>query len=220
MNRCISKPVKSAMKSMLLLGSVLLLAGCTADGFDIEDQYVSQAHYERYPIKVAKAPVRLEVDSARHGLRHDQINSISAFARSAAAASASRIVVSRPSGGGGSRAGAQQIQKLLVDNGVPPGQISQAVYRGSAKSPVMVSYTRAVAVTKECGDWSSDLGTTHTNDPFPNLGCSVQHNIAQMVSDPREFEVPSAPDAVQSQTRTLVKSADDANIRRVFYYFN
>jgi pilus assembly protein CpaD len=208
------------LNALLLCASAALLAGCTSDGAGFDDQYVPSTHYERYPIKVAKAPMHLEVASRKGGLQPNQINAISAFARSASTASVTKIAIGRPSGGGHSRQGAEQIYRLLVANGVPAGQISQTVYRGSAGAPVTLSYTRAVAVTEECGDWSGDLTYSPNNEPYPNFGCSIQHNIAQMVSNPNDFEVPAAPSPVQSRNRNLIKSPDDANVRRIFFYFN
>jgi pilus assembly protein CpaD len=220
MYKSISSFAGLASKALLLAATAALIAGCTSDGTAFDDEYVPSTHYERYPIKVAKAPMRLEVAGKKGGLQPNQINAIVAFARSASTASVSKIRISRPSGGGASRAGAQQIYGLLVANGVEPSQISQSVYRGSAGAPVTITYTRSIAVTKECGDWSSDLTHTPQNEPYPNFGCSMQHNYAQMVSNPNEFEVPTATSPVHSVSRNLIKSPEDANVRRVFFYFN
>jgi pilus assembly protein CpaD len=208
------------LNALLLCASAALLAGCTSDGASFDDQYVPSTHYERYPIKVAKAPMHLEVANRKGGLQPNQINAIAAFARSASSASVTSIVIARPSGGGGSGAGARQIYNLLVDNGVSPGQISQKIYRGGAKAPVTLSYIRAVAVTEECGDWSGDLTYSPKNEPYPNFGCSMQHNIAQMVSNPNDFEVPPAMSSVRSNQRKTISSGDDPSARRIYFYFN
>jgi pilus assembly protein CpaD len=216
-----SLSVSAMLRLGICLSTSMLLAGCLADAPGIDDAYVPQTHYERYPIKVAKAPVRLDVDSRKGGLQPMQINAISAFARSANGASISKVVISRPSAGGASHAGARQIYALLVDNGIPPERISQTTYRGSSKSPVTVAYTRAIAVTKECGDWSTDLNHTPSNDPYANFGCSVQHNIAQMVANPNDFETPAAATPVWADRRADINSGNgSSNAFRVYYYFN
>jgi pilus assembly protein CpaD len=189
------------LRALLIAASAALLAGCTSDGANFDDQYVPSAHYERYPIKVAKAPMRLEVQSRAGGLQPAQINAVANFARSAAQASASQVSVRRPSGGGG--ATADQIYKMLISNGVRAGQISQHTYRGSGKGPVVIEFTRAVAVTKECGDWSEDLNDSPKNEPYPNFGCSIQHNTAQMVSNPTDFDIPEATTPPMSSSRSL-----------------
>jgi pilus biogenesis lipoprotein CpaD len=184
---------------LTLLAAAVLLAGCTTDGASFDDQYVPTAHYERYPIKVAKAPMRLEVQQRSGGLQPAQINAISNFSRSAGQASASLVAINRPSGGGNHTA--DQIYQLMISQGVPAGQISRTTYRGSRKSPVVVSFTRTVAVTKECGDWSSDLNHSPGNLPYENFGCAIQHNTAQMVSNPSDFEIPEATTPATSSAR-------------------
>jgi pilus assembly protein CpaD len=193
------------LKALLIAASAALLAGCTSDGANFDDQYVPSTHYERFPIKVAKAPMRLEVKPRGNGLQPAQINAVSNFARSAAEGGVTRISLSRPSGGGASSAVASQIRELLVTGGVPSSQISQVTYRGSSKSPVILAFTRAVAVTKECGDWSTDLNHSPDNAPYPNHGCAVQNNIAAMVQDPTDFEVPTPTSPVDAATRIELK---------------
>lgn len=52
---------------------------------------------------------------------------------------------------------------------------------------VEVNYLSYVAKTDKCGDWSDDLAYTLSNSTPKNFGCSVQQNIAAMVSDPRDL---------------------------------
>jgi pilus assembly protein CpaD len=193
------------LSTMALAVSSVLLAACSIDPVESDFSYVPEAHYERYPIKVAKAPMRLEVKPQRSGLQPAQINAVANFARSAAEGGVTRISLSRPSGGGASAAAAAQIRELLITGGVPSSQISQVTYRGSSKSPVILAFTRAVAVTKECGDWSTDLNHSPNNEPYPNLGCAVQNNMAAMVQNPTDFEVPRPADPVHAASRIDIK---------------
>lgn len=177
-----------------LMTGVALLAGCSAGSLEMDDTYTGSTYAERYPIKVAKAPMKLEVATSRHGLQATQINAIVSFSRSAQMASATRISLRRPSGGGASASVARQVYNLMIQNGIEPSNISQGTYRASGNSPVLVAYTRVVAVTKECGDWSTDLANTPDNQPYDNFGCSVQQNTAAMVQNPTDFEVPRPVD--------------------------
>jgi pilus assembly protein CpaD len=185
-------PVSAASKMsvVLLLAMSPTLAACSSGELALDDTYVASTHYERYPIEVTKAPVKLQVSSRYGTLQSAQINMISGFARSARNSSSSRITISRPSGGGASSKVARETYQLLVQSGISPGMIVQKTYPGSSKGTVQISYLRSVAVTKECGDWSSDLTNTSNNEPYPNLGCSVQSNIAAMVVNPDNFVVP------------------------------
>jgi pilus assembly protein CpaD len=55
---------------------------------------------------------------------------------------------------------------------------------------VDVSYISYTAHTDACGDWSQNLAFVEENQTAPNFGCSVQHNIAAMVADPRDLVSP------------------------------
>jgi pilus assembly protein CpaD len=61
-----------------------------------------------------------------------------------------------------------------------------------------------VAETPSCGDWSGNLGYTAPNTPPPNFGCTTQHNIAAMVSDPRDLLTPDTSGQADAQRRLTV----------------
>jgi pilus assembly protein CpaD len=68
---------------------------------------------------------------------------------------------------------------------------------------VDVSYITYTASADSCGDWSENLAFTAENQTPKNFGCSVQHNIAAMVADPRDLLGPreaGADDATRRQT--------------------
>lgn len=199
-----SKSIQSAfgkVRLLALFAGTALLAGCSAGALELDDTYTGSTYTERYPIKVAKAPMKLEVASSRGGLSSTQISAISNFAKSASMASVSQVSLRRPSGGGTSASTARQVYQLLVKNGIDPKRISQGTYRASGNAPVMIAFTRTVAITKECGDWSTDLANTPDNQPYSNFGCSVQQNTAAMVQNPADLEVPRPSDPVEALPR-------------------
>ncbi len=163
------------------------LAACSNGELALDDTYVPATHYERYPIEVTKGPVKTEISSQYGTLQPKQINTIVGFGHSAVSSRSSRITILRPSGGGASGKVAKETYQLLVRSGISPGMIVQKTYPGSSKGSVQLSYIRSFAVTEECGDWSSDLTNTSRNEPYPNLGCSIQSNIAAMVANPEQF---------------------------------
>jgi pilus assembly protein CpaD len=193
------------LRLFALLTGAALLAGCGSGSLEMDDTYTGSTYTERYPIRVAKAPMKLEVASSRGGLRATQVNAVVGFARSAEMASASQISLRRPSGGGASASTARQVYNLLIANGVSPRNIHQGTYRASGNAPVLISFTRMVAVTKECGDWSSDLANTPDNQPYSNFGCAVQQNTAAMVQNPADFEVATPSDPVNAPYRIDLK---------------
>ncbi|MFN0190941.1 MAG: CpaD family pilus assembly protein [Aestuariivirga sp.] len=197
-----SNSLKAAALVLLMAGG---LAACSTDDLAMDDaDYSPSMPSERFPITVAKGPVKMDVASHKGGLSPDQANSVVNFARQASSNQFSAITVSRPSGGGRGSQVAHAITELLMNQGIPPGAIVQRTYPGPASGPVNVSYIRAYAKTKECGDWSENLADTGRNDHYPNFGCAQQHNIAAMVSDPMDFEVPSGMGNVPARRRVKV----------------
>ncbi len=210
MFKILSKLTASRTNVVILLAVSSSLAGCSAEQLAADDQYAPVAHYEQYPIKVAKAPIKLEVSSQYGSLQPSQINAISGFARSAKNATASRISIQRPSSGGASRQVASQTYQLLLQSGISSAMIVQGTYPGPVKAPIQLSYVRAVAVTKECGDWSTNLADTSANEPYSNLGCAVQNNIAAQVVNPEDFIVPRATTPSIASTRIPSATASAA----------
>jgi pilus assembly protein CpaD len=195
-------PAASKLSMILFMAMSSALAACSNGELALDDTYVPVAHYERYPIEVTSGPVKMEI-SSRHGtLQSSQINAISGFSRSASSAGSSRITILRPSAGGASGKVARQTYQLLVQSGISPGMISQKTYPGPAKGSVQLSYIRSVAVTKECGDWSSDMADTSSNEPYSNNGCFIQNNIAAMVVNPNDLVVPRPTTPALAATRT------------------
>ena len=64
--------------------------------------------------------------------------------------------------------------------------------------PVIVAYRRQFAVTKKCGDWSKSMAVTYENKPYPNFGCSQQHNIAAMAVNPRDLKTPRGSSSIDA----------------------
>ena len=192
----------SRMSIALFIAMSSTLAACSNGELALDDKYVSTAHYDKFPIEVTRAPVKMEISSQHGTLQSTQINAISGFSRLARNAGSSKITILRPSGGGASGQVARQTFQLLVQSGISPSMIVQKTYPGPSKGPVQISYLRSVAVTKECGDWSTDLANSSSNAPYPNLGCSMQNNIAAMVLNPDDFVVPEPTTPVLAATRT------------------
>ena len=143
----------------MVLAGATTLAGCGRGQVGGDGQDVPAAHYDRYPIKVAHAPIKLEISSQHGSLQPSQINAIAGFARSAKSSSASRIMIRRPSSGGASRQVASQAYQLLVQSGVSPGMIATGTYPGPATGPVQLSYMSTVVVTRVWGDWLGNIAT-------------------------------------------------------------
>jgi pilus assembly protein CpaD len=180
----ISKLLKSGLVPIICAAA---LAGCKSSGADIDDFYEPAAHYERYPIEVKKGAVVMELPANRR-LSSANRDKLLRLAQMAQSNRASTVIVSRPAGSAHGHSIASEAVAVLIQGGVPADVIVSDSHGG--RSAVVISYTRSYAATAECGDWSEDLGYSPNNEPYKNFGCNHQHNIAAMVANPRDLEIP------------------------------
>jgi pilus assembly protein CpaD len=197
-----SRNVMARLGSVVLLCSVVGLAGCSTTN---TDEYVdphANAFDARYPITVKRAPVKLGLAARTGTLQPEQVNEVVNFAIDARNNATSPVVIRYPSASARQRQVAMEIGSLMVDQGLPQTMIRVGSYSGSASSPIQINFERKVAVTKECGDWSRNLADDQMNRAYPDHGCAFQNNIAALVSDPEDFLHPRAQSAIVSANRT------------------
>ena len=93
-----------------------------------------------------------------------------------------------------------EIRSILVASGVPAGGIvvtQLPPFPPNQLVPVVLEYPKINASAGPCGRWPTDLGPAAgldymTNDPYWNLGCASQHNLAAMVDEPVDIVQPRA----------------------------
>jgi len=190
------------LRLALPVTAAMALGACSAPGLidPYENTYVSQVHWETYPIEVGKGTMKMQVPTTSAHLTPAQEDTVIRFAQQARRTEASQVVVSRPTGGAHAGAVAGQVAHLLAGEGIPPRAIVGATYQGGGTAPVVVSFTRHFASSPECGDWSQSITETGHNEPHANFGCAQQHNIAALVADPQDLIVPrtaTPPDAMR-----------------------
>ena len=203
------------LRLALPVTAAMTLGACSAPwGPDpYENVYVSQVHWERYPIEVGKGTMKMEVPTASAALSQSQQETVVRFAQQARRTEASQVVVSRPAGGTHGGVVADHVAGILANEGIPPRAIVSATYNGGRNAPVIVSFARHFASTPECGDWSRSITETGYNEPHANFGCAQQHNIAALVANPQDIDIPRAstpPDAMRrSQVITDYRTPTD-----------
>ena len=101
-----------------------------------------------------------------------------------------------------------ELKKLLAGSGVDKNSVQYTSYKPAgddALAPITLSYVTYAASAAECGgDWSENLGFTPRNQPWPDFGCSSQHNFAAIVADPRDLIEPHASDPADAGRRSTV----------------
>ncbi len=198
-----TKALASRSLALMALLPAVVLAGCRMDDAILDDNYHPATHQERYPIRVAHAPVKMNLSASAGSLRPDQVNSLISFAQDARGNATSHVAVRWASGSAKARQVAQEAVGVLIDQGVPQSMIGTGSYGGSA-AMVTLSFHRKVAVTAECGDWSDNLAGDRRNVAYENFGCASQNNMAAMVANPEDFETPRAMSPAPAAARSPV----------------
>lgn len=175
----------------------IVMAGCEHDrigpqvaGWQLIDPE------QRHPILVSQQPtvLNLHVASGSEGLTPSQRGRVMDFIdrNRAADAGNSRFVISAPAGSaneGAAMDAASDARRLMLAGGYSESSISTEAYHAAGReAPLRISYMRYVADAPDCGqDWSENLARAYQNTPYPNFGCSSQHNLAVMVANPADL---------------------------------
>ena len=188
MNRTQRSTAATRFATMLLVSvAVTALAGCSQDFESENDVYVPRAGQDRFPIEVVEMPVKMSISAQSGHLPPEDAKLLARFAVAAQQNRMTPVYVSYPDGSARARGVSQQAVRYLMRQGVPRAAIHTASYNGKS-DVVSLAFTRKIAATKECGDWSTNVGNTPLNEPYPNFGCTLQHNFAAMVANPEDFE--------------------------------
>ncbi len=219
--------ISALPKMALALAAVIAVSGCQGMQGEVDDVYRPPLHYQRYPIEVAKGTVKLDVPVRSGRLTPAQEDAVVRFAQQARSHDAQRVYIRRAGGSVSADVLAGRITEILRRQGIPPAVMSHSTFNGAG--PVRISYSRHFATTAECGDWSTNLAATSANEPYANLGCTQQHNIAAMVANPKDLVTPrtaTAPDSTRrgqvlkdyrepKNTATPVEDADKVEVSEV-----
>ena len=190
-NRNHTAPGLRFRKALLVCMPMIFLAGCSQDFASVDDVYVPNVAEERFPIQVLEMPVKMTVQAGTKNLPPDDVNRLVNFARAARDGTSSPVAVSYPAGSTKAKGASHQAVNVLLGQGVPRSSIQVSSYSGKS-DVISLSFTKKVAATKQCGDWSENVAMKNGNEPFPNWGCTQQNNIAAMVANPEDFERPRA----------------------------
>lgn len=173
----------AALIAVLLAGSC---AAPTNDGTVVSDGLAN------HPITVAPSyrSIELAFSTPSAGLAPQDENQLEAFANDYLSRGDGAISVSVPSGTDSSEA-LTYFGERLAQMGVPRSRILVGTHdKGSTYGRVELGYMVYTASTAPCADWSENAADNASNLPRQDFGCSVQHNIAAMVADPRDLATP------------------------------
>ena len=182
---------------------------------------------ERHPIaiKEGKRTLTLFVGAGRGGLTPMQRAEVLAFAQTWKREATGGITIDRPVGGAERARRARHAEGGAVDPGrgrhAEPRHRHQAVSARTRQAATLrINYPQMAAEAGPCGLWPDDLGPSNDlkhfeNQPYYNLGCATQRNLAAMVDEPGRpgaaarrnagLHRPSAPSASRSGARARAR---------------
>ena len=190
----------------------LAMAGCTSPPLQNGPEHLVNVE-AIYPINVEPqvATLVIRVDDGLRSLGRGEDERVRAFVERWKMRGQGILSAASPAGtasDAAANAATAQLKKLLAAQGVDKGSVQYTSYKpanGDANAPITLSFVTYVANAADCGtDWSENLGFAPRNLPWPEFGCSTQHNFAAVVADPRDLIEPHASEAADAMRRSIV----------------
>jgi pilus assembly protein CpaD len=206
----------AVFRAIVVVGSALAVCGCNTDQ-QVAGVPAAPVDYRmRHPITIKEADRTLEifVGSNRGTLTATQRAQVLAFAQTWRHEATGGVIVELPVGTSNERAAAdslREINSILAASGVPPASIAVRSYRAEARNlaTVRITYPKITAQAGPCGLWPEDIGPSFNRDyvenqPYWNLGCANQRNLAAMVENPSDLVQPRGETPAYTMRRTTV----------------
>ena len=199
---------------LLAAGSVAtMLAGCYQTQ-TAERDYPTD-YRQRHPItlKEGNRTVELFLGQNRGGLSPAQRADVLAFAQQWRRESTSGIIIEVPKGGATDHAAGdslREVHSILAASGVPQKAVYVRSFRptATALASIKINYSKLSAEAGPCGTWPKDIGPaggeSYTeNQPYWNLGCASQRNLAAMVDNPADLVQPRGESPAYAARRSV-----------------
>jgi len=201
-----------AARGALIAGLAVAVSGCMTSARDTTGS-IPQDYRARHPISIKESDRTLTVfvGAGRGGLTPTQRAEVLAFAQTWKREATGGIVIDRPVGAPNERAAndtLKQIVSILTGAGIPNHGIGVKPYTPTGQTaPLRIKYPQMVAEAGPCGLWPDDLGPSTNlkhfdNQPYYNLGCATQRNLASMVENPADLVQPRGEAPVYSGKRS------------------
>ena len=205
---------KTGLRALMATCFAVTLAGCYQTEVAIKEYPTD--YRQRHPIVVREGAQNIDILLGRNrgGLTASQRADVASFAQVWRKEAGSGIVIEVPKGGPTDHAASdatREIRSIFAAVGVP----SSAIYVRSYHPPktslasIRLNYTKLIADAGPCGEWPRDLGVTWDsgnaeNQPFWNLGCASQRNLAAMVDNPADLVQPRGETPTFAPRRSVV----------------
>lgn len=184
----------------LCLGAVLVAGSCAQAP---DTTHLSLDGLANHPIAVEPSyqSMKLYYSPADSGIQPAEQAKFTSFVANYEAHGNGVIAVNAPTGVN-SQAMLGFFAQRINEMGVSKDRILVATHDApDGDMRVEINYVTYQARADRCGDWSEDLAVTISNETPRNFGCSVQHNIAAQIADPRDLLAPRDMEASDGARR-------------------
>lgn len=205
-----------ALRAALVAGCALFVCGCNTDQQIAGVPEAPPDYRLRHPITIGEADHTFElfIGSSRGSLNPTQRAEVLAFGQRWRSEATGGVIIDVPANSGNARAAADalpEIRSILIASGVPPQSIVVRKYGAPARriATIRITYPRIAAQAGPCGLWPRDIGPSFDRDyfenqPYWNLGCANQRNLAAMVDNPADLVQPRGETPPDQTRRTGV----------------
>ena len=188
------------LRALAVVALTASLAGCYSQRF--AEQTYPTDYRERHPISLKEGQRTVEILLSRNrgGLTPVQRADVLSFTWQWRNEASSGIIIDVPHSGLINRAAndsMHEVQSILISSGVPRNAVYVRKYRplGDTLATIRLSYAKPIAQADPCGRWPHDLGPSFDrfyleNQPYWNLGCASQRNLAAIVDNPIDLVQP------------------------------
>ena len=205
-----------ALRAVVVAGCAAMVAACNTDQQIAGVPSVSPDYRMRHPITLTEADrtFQIFVGTNRGTLTPTQRAELLAFAETWRQQATGGVVIALPRGSTNERAAAdalREIRSIVVASGVPPRSIAVRNYSvdPGTLATIRVTYPKITAQAGPCGMWPENIGPGpdrdfFENQPYWNLGCANQRNLAAMVDNPTDLVQPRSETPIYTMRRTTV----------------
>ena len=190
---------------IMALAAVLVAGSCATSSY-VANPAVYADGTVNHPISVEPGYRSIRISAPLSGgrLSTDESAQLAMFVADFLSGGNGALTVSVPAGADSSET-IGLVGEKLVAMGVPRSRILVGT-AAEAGGHIEIGYVAYAAHTAPCGNWTQDANDTDENLPMPDFGCSVQHNIAAMVANPRDLVEPRGTGKSDAERRvTLTK---------------
>ena len=192
---------RGAARVAALATAAALLAGCNQHTATAQASYPTD-YRERHPITLREGDRTVEIFVGRNrgGLTPAQRADVLSFAQQWRHEGTSGVIIDVPQAGASARAAAdsmREVHSILAASGVPAKAVYVRGYRPgvAALASIKLRYSKLMAEAGPCGVWPKDLGPSadgddFSNNPYWNLGCATQRNLASQIDNPADLVQP------------------------------